>query len=128
MDCRGAGLGWRGACSVVPRGPAPGQSSVLLKAASWWLQQRPQRPAEGTESDQLPWEGPSLTERGRRTLRATLRTSGGRPPRLALLAPGRKEKECGQPGRDRPVGDPRQGRQSLVFGVGRCGFSPGSVS
>lgn len=39
MDCRGAGLGWRGACSVVPRGPAPGQSSVLLKAASWWLQQ-----------------------------------------------------------------------------------------
>lgn len=39
MDCRGAGLGWRGACSVVPRGLAPGQSSVLLKAASWWLQQ-----------------------------------------------------------------------------------------
>lgn len=61
MDCRGAGLGWRGACSVVPRGLAPGQSSVLLKAASWWLQQRPQRPAEGTESDQLPWEGPSLS-------------------------------------------------------------------
>lgn len=91
MDCRAVGLGWRAACSVVPRGQhlvravscsghqtgshcRDPESSPVESAASRLLQAVLRGQRGGPRVISCPGGGPSLI------LRAALQNAGGRLP------------------------------------------------